>query len=112
MKVTTKSSPFGSRTRTQVLLGLELLEDSHARELARILGLGLSTVQKAIRTLELDGLVVGRSLGRTRSFRINPGYFAARELRRLTRRLAETDEDLRLRVGARRSRPRRSGKPL
>lgn len=112
MKVNTTSSPFGSRSRTRVMIGLELLGESYARELARILGSGLSVVQKAVRSLELDGLIAGRTVGRTRVYALNPGYFAAKEVQRLTRRLAEADEDLRTRVGTRRSRPRRGGKPL
>ena len=112
MKVPTQSSPFGSRTRTRILIALELLGESYPRELARILGASLSVVQKAIRSLELDGLVAGRAVGRTRTYVMHPGYFAAREMRQLTRRLAEADEDLAARVGKVRSRPRRSGKPL
>jgi DNA-binding transcriptional ArsR family regulator len=112
MKVITTSSPFGSRTRTRVLLALELLGESYPRELSRVLGVGLSVVQKAIRSLELDGLIAGRALGRTRLYSINPAYFAAKELRQLARRLAEVDDELRQEVSALRTRPRRSGKPL
>ncbi len=112
MKVMTTSSPFGSRTRSRILCGLELLGSSHPRELARILGSGLSVVQKALRSLERDGLVAGRSVGRTRVYSLDPSYFAARELRQLVRRLAATDEGLRRKVDALRVRPRRSAKPL
>ena len=111
MKVSTQSSPFGSRTRTRILTALELLRESYPRELARILGTSLSVVQKALRSLERDGLVAGRAVGRTRTYMIHPSYFAVRELRQLTRRLAEADADLTARVGTLRSRPRRSGKP-
>ncbi len=111
MKVATTSSPFGSRTRTRVLVGLELLGASYPRELARTLGIGLSVVQKAVKSLELDGLIVGRSVGRTRVYELNPGFFAFKELRGLTRRLAEADEGLRRGVGTLRTRPRRGGKP-
>ena len=112
MKVNTTSSPFGSRSRTRVMIALELLGESYSRELARILGSGLSVVQKAVRSLELDGLIAARAVGRTRVYALNPGYFAAKQVQGLTRRLAEADEDLRRRVGTRRSRPRRGGKPL
>lgn len=112
MKVMTTSSPFGSRTRTRVLLALDLLGESYPRELSRILGVSLSVVQKAIRSLELDGLIAGRARGRMRLYSINPVYFAAEELRRLTRRLAEVDDELRGKASALRRRPRRSGKPL
>jgi DNA-binding transcriptional ArsR family regulator len=112
MKVMTTSSPFGSRTRTRVLLALELRGESYPREIARLLGVSLSVVQKAIRSLELDGLIAGRSVGRTRVYALNPRYFAAAELRSLTRRLSDLDDDLRRAVGALRTRPRRGGKTL
>ena len=106
------SSPFGSRTRTRVLLALALREESYAREISRLLGVSLSVVQKAMRSLELDGLIAGRAIGRTRVYSLNRGYFAAVEVRNLARRLAEADSDLRRAVGALRTRPRRTGKPV
>ena len=106
------SSPFGGKTRTRVLLALGLLGESYASELARVLDTRLSGVQQAIRSLELDGLVAGRSMGRTRVFRIDPRYFAYRELLRYVLRLTEPEEALRERIAALRRRPRRTGKPV
>src|SRR5262245_44180165 len=106
------SSPFGGQARTQVLLGLRLLEESYPRELARVLELPLNGVQKAVRGLERDGLVAGRFAGRTRLVRLNPGYFAREELRSYLLKLAEVDSDLRKRVAQLRRRPRASGKPI
>lgn len=105
------SSPFGGQTRTRVLIALGLLGESHLRELARLLETSLSGVQQAIRSLEVDGLVAGRSLGRTRAFRIDPRYFAYRELIAYVLRIAEGERGLRGRVEALRRRPRRTGKP-
>ena len=107
-----RSSPFGGKTRTRVLLALRLLGESYPRELARILESSLWGVQQAIRSLELDGLVAGRSMGRTRIFKINPAYFASEDLQRYLLRLTEPEEDLRDRVAALRRRPRRTGKKL
>jgi hypothetical protein len=107
-----RSSPFGGKTRTRVLLALSLLGESYPRELARVLETSLWGVQQAIRRLELDGLLAGRSMGRTRVFRINPAYFAADELNRYLLRLTEPEEELRDRVAALRKRPRRTGKKL
>src|SRR5437016_1217913 len=101
------SSPFGSLTRTRVLLVLQLLVESYPRELARILDLNLSSVQKGLRSLERDGLVVGRSLGRTRVYQLSPRTFARRELERYLQRLLEPEEDLRARAAMLRRRPRR-----
>lgn len=112
MEVKTSSSPFGGRTRTRALLALRLLGESYPRELARLLEAPLSGVQKALASLERDGLVAARSLGRTRVVRIEPRYFAFDALQRFLERLAEPEADLRARVAALRRRPRRTGKPL
>ena len=107
-----RSSPFGSRTRTRVLVALALLPESYARELARALGTSLSGVQKALRGLERDGLVAARPAGRTRLYRVSPRYFAHRELLAYLLRLGESDPDLQASLASVRRRPRRTGKPL
>lgn len=112
MAVKTESSPFGSPTRTRVLLVIQVLGESYPRELARILETTLSVVQKALKSLEADALVAGRSAGRTRVYRIDPRYFASSEIKRLLRRLAEPDSDLKTRLAQLRKRPRRAGKPI
>ncbi len=104
------SSPFGGWTRTRVLLALSLLEESYPRELARLLDAPPSGVLKALRSLEFDGLVAGRNVGRTRVFRLNPRYFAVADLQRYLRRLTEPENELRDRVARLRRRPRRTGK--
>jgi DNA-binding PadR family transcriptional regulator len=108
----TRSSPFGGKTRTAVLLALRLLAESYPRELARLLETDLSGVQQALRRLELDGLVAGRTAGRTRLYRINPRYFAYADLQRYLLRLTEPEEPLKARVESMRRRPRRVGKRL
>jgi DNA-binding transcriptional ArsR family regulator len=106
------SSPFGSQTRTRLLLALELLGQSYARELARLLGASLSAVQKALASLERDGLIAGRLVGRTRLFQIDPRYFAAAQLRALLAKMVVADRDLKARAAGLRRRPRRTGKRL
>jgi transposase len=106
------SSPFGSRTRSRLLVALYLLGESHPRELARLLGAHLNSVQTALRGLERDGLVAARSAGRTRLARLDPRYFASLELGRYLARLSEGDRALVSSVATLRRRPRRSGKPL
>jgi DNA-binding transcriptional ArsR family regulator len=111
MVVMRRSYPFGSRTRSQVLLSLRLLEESYARELARILGASLSGVQRGLASLERDALVSGRLVGRTRVYRLNPRGFARRELARYLDRLLDDETELRSHAAKLRRRPRRSGKP-
>lgn len=112
MGVKTISSPFGGEGRTRVLLALRVLSESYPRELARLLGMPFSTVQKALGSLEKDGLVAGRAVGRTRVFQLDPRYFARDELQRFLLRLAEPELALQARVATLRRRPRRTAKPL
>ncbi len=91
---------------------MEILGEGYPRELARLLGMTLAPTQRALQSLERDGLVVGRTVGRTRLFQINPGYFATQALRQFLARLAEADGDLQSRIAGRRRRPRRTSKPL
>ena len=111
MKVKSLGSPFGSLTRTRVLVALSLLGTSYQRELSRLLGSSPSVVQKALSSLEGDGLISGRLAGRTRTYSMNPRYFARTELDGFVRRLAEADTQLQADTAKLRRRPRRAGKP-
>ena len=96
--VVTASSPFGSAARSRVLLALRLMGSSYARELARLLDVALNGVQGALRSLERDGLVIARPVGRTRVFELNPRYFAASALAGYLDKLTAADRDLQSRV--------------
>jgi len=106
------SSPFGGKARTRTLVALGLLGQSYPRELARLLAAPVSGVQAALRGLERDGLVAGRLIGRTRTYQLEPRYFALKELQPYLARLSAADPDLTAAVEGLRRRPRRSGKPL
>lgn len=105
------SAPFGSVSRTRVLLALNELGESYPRELSRLLDTQLNSVQGALRGLERDGLVAGRSVGRNRMFVIDPRYFARAELLPYLAKLARADSRLVASLGMTRRRPRRTGKP-
>jgi DNA-binding transcriptional ArsR family regulator len=111
MKVKSLGSPFGSLTRTRVLVALSLLGASYQRELSRLLNTSPSVVQKALSSLEGDGLISGRLVGRTRTYSMNPRYFARTELGAFVRRVAEADTQLRAGTAELRRRPRRACKP-
>lgn len=112
MKIKHFGSPFGSLTRTRALIALRLLGTSYQRELSRLLDTSPSVVQKALSSLERDGLVSGRQMGRTRTYSLNPRFFARTELGAFLRRLAEADTDLHTGAAELRRRPRRAGKRL
>jgi transposase len=75
------------------------MTESYPRELARILDVSLFSVQKALASMERDGLVASRTLGRTRLYGLNPRYLASRELREYLERLAGREFELRRKVG-------------
>jgi DNA-binding transcriptional ArsR family regulator len=112
MMVKLTSSPFGGQARTRALLALRLLGEAYPRELSRLLDMPLSGVQKALKSLELDGLVAARTVGRTRLYQLDPRYFASDTLAAYLGRLTEPEGPLRARTATLRRRPRRTGKPL
>ena len=103
---------FGTRTRTDILCLIYLMEETHASEVARLLDIRLSTAQNAIDSLEQTGVISGALEGRSRRIRLNPRYFAREEVRALLEKMAEGDAELRAKVATIRRRPRRAGKPL
>ena len=103
---------FGTGIRTKSLVAISVLGETHAPELARLLGVGTTTVRNALDTLEQAGLVVGTLEGNTRRVRLNPGFRAYQQLDALLSQLARGDDALLLRISDLRRRPRRSGKSL
>lgn len=102
---------FGSRNRTAVLVAVRLLEETYPSELAAMLGVRPFTVQSILNSLELEGVVSSRLLGRTRVFSLNPRHFAHAELSTLLWKLGQHDPSLQRQLASRRRRPRRAGKP-
>lgn len=103
---------FGTRTRTDTLVLIALMEETHASEIARLLDVSLSTAQNVLDTLEAAGIISGAVEGRARRVRLDPRYFARDELRALLDKMALNDKELRERVATIRRRPRRAGKKL
>lgn len=104
---------FGNRTAAAVLLFLENYGSGHANRMARTYDIPVYSVQKQLQKLEAAGVLVSRTVGRTRVFEFNARnpmtarlrQFLAAELKALPRSI--TTEYFR-----ERQRPRRSGKPL
>ena len=89
-----------------------LLNETYATELARLLDAPLYSVQQILNDLERAGVLASRRMGRTRVFEIDPRFYAATQLRALLLELARAERDLQRAAAARRTRPRRVGKPL
>ncbi len=103
---------FGTVARTKVLVAIALLEETYPREIARIAGLPLMTVQRAVEALDADRITASRISGVQRQVRLNPMFFAARELRNLLMRMVAAFPDIQAAADALRRRPRRAGKAV
>ena len=110
--IQSRSIAFGNTTRTGILLILALIEDSYPKQMAEVLETPASNIFKALDSLEREGLVVTRLVGRTRQITLNPRYFARDELRAYLDKLALSDAALIEAVTEIRKRPRRTGKTL
>jgi DNA-binding transcriptional ArsR family regulator len=107
-----RPSIFGAPLRTQVLLSIYLMEETHASELSRLLGRSLSRIQAQLESLELAGITVSRVEGRNRRVTLNSRFAFKDELFGLLQKMVLFDEELQMKLATKRSRPRRKGKEL
>lgn len=103
----------GSEGAERVLLFLAAREQGYAREIAVAWDMDVSTAQNQLKRMERDGLLISKTIGRTRVFQFNPRYaFKEEVLALLKKALQRLPPDLRDELVLRRTRPRRTGKPL
>lgn len=102
---------FGNRSAAQVLLFLEAYGSGHASRIAGTYGVSVNGVQRQLRRLESSGVLLSRSVGRSRVFEFNVRIPSVRNLRAFL--AAELDllpeEDVKS-YYRQRQRPRRAGK--
>lgn len=104
---------FGNRTAAAVLLYLENYGGGYASGIARTCKMPVSVVQDQLRRLESAGVLVSRTVGRTRVFEFNPRNPTVTRLRDfLELELAALPTPIIKAFFRERQRPRRSGKPL
>lgn len=104
---------FGNRSAVQVLLFLEAYGAGHASRIATTYEVPLMAVQRQLRRLEANGVLVSHMVGRTRLFEFNIRSPTVRNLREFLSAELELLPEAELRRYYRqRQRPRRSGKRL
>jgi predicted transcriptional regulator len=104
---------LGSKSSEKVLIFIEALGEGYAREISRFFETALTPIQKQLDKLELGGILVSSSKGRTRIYTFNPRYPFLKELKViLDKALSFYPENERERLLMNRHRPRRRGKPL
>lgn len=103
---------FGSETRTQLLIVIEALQETHVSELARILARPKSRIHKIVVDMEAAGVLTGMQEGGSRRIIFNPRYTFLPELRALLAKMLLRDTELQSTLMETRRRPRRIGKPI
>lgn len=105
------SELFGNRNRTAVLVATHLLGETWPSELASMLSLRIYSVQRILQAYEREGVLISRTMGRTRRVSLNPHYVAHAQLEALLWKLGQVDVELQSMLAVRRRRPRRASKP-
>ncbi len=104
---------LGSKNAERVLLYIFTREEGYAREIAAFYKTDLKPIQMQLDKFEKGGVLVSRSIGRTRPYEFNPRYPFLTELKALLEKAlsfypAKVQEELQMN----RRRPRAKGKTL
>jgi len=104
---------LGSENRERVLVFISARDQGYAREIARFFDTDLYGIQKQLDKMESGGVLVSRTVGRTRLYQFNPRYPFLTELKGLLNKaLSFYPDDVREALLMDRRRPRRRDKPL
>lgn len=103
----------GSTAAERVLVYLAARGKGYAQEIADTFGMDASQVNKQLKRMEREGLLVGQQVGRARVCEFNPRFLFKDELLALLNRVMESyPESVREELKYNRRRPRRVGKAL
>ena len=104
---------LGSKNAERVLIYIFTRDEGYAREIASFYGTDLKPIQMQLDKFEKGGVLVSRSVGRTRPYEFNPRYSFLNELKALLEKALSfypVNEQDELRMNRRR--PRAKGKTL
>lgn len=103
---------LGSISREQVLIFLLARDEGYATEIANYFNTSLFGIQNQLDRLETGGILVSRTVGRTRVYTFNPRYALLDELKSLLEKaIYFYPEGVRDSLWMNRRRPRIRGKP-
>ena len=103
---------LGSESSERALIFILAREQGYATEIARHFNAALYAIQQQLEKLELGGVLVSKTAGRTRLYSFNPRYPFLKELKDLlSKALSFYPEVEREKLLMNRRRPRRRGKP-
>jgi hypothetical protein len=102
---------LGSKSSEKVLIFIEARDEGYAREISRFFMITLNPVQKQLEKLEMGGVLVSFTKGRTRIYQFNPRYPFLKELKKLLdKAITFYPEEEQERLLMNRRRPQRKGK--
>ena len=104
---------FGSRSAAQVLMFLQNYGEGHASRIATTFDVPVMAIQRQLKRLEAEGILVSRMIGTSRVFTWNPRNATIADLRSfLECELNRLSRDDTQKYFRQRQRPRRAGKPV
>lgn len=104
---------LGSKTAENVLVYILSRDGGYASEIARFFSVGVYGIQCQLEKFELGGVLISRTVGKTRVYELNPRYAFKDALTALLQKaITFYPEDEKDRLLITRRRPRRKGKPL
>lgn len=106
-------SLLGSKNAERVLIYIFAREEGYAREIAGFYETDLKSIQLQMDKFEKSGILVSRTVGRTRPYMFNPRYPFLKEVKALLEKaLSFYPENEREALVMNRRRPRAKGKAL
>jgi hypothetical protein len=104
---------FGNPVIEKIFFTILVYNESYALGLARTFDEPVNKFQQQLKRLEEGGVIVSRLVGRTRVYTFNPRYAFLKELTAFISRAYEfVPEPEKERFYSKRTRPRRTGKPV
>jgi len=104
---------LGSKTAENVLVFILSRENGYASEIARFFRVGVYGIQCQLEKFERGGVLISKSVGKTRVYELNPRYAFRDQLTSLLMKAIDFyPEEEKDRLLVYRQRPRRKGKTL
>lgn len=104
---------FGGETTAKCLVYLAAMDEGYPLEIAKAYGISNTQVIRTLNKLEQADVLIGREVGRSRVYSLNPRFFVANELKALLNRVVMSmpieDQE---KLFYRRKRPRKKGKAI
>lgn len=104
---------FGSETTVKCLTYLAAMDEGYPLEISKAFGISNTQVTRTLNKLEQAEVLLGREVGRTRVYTLNPKFIVAKELKALLDRVVInmpiSDQE---KYFMRRKRPRKKGKAI